>query len=253
MRTINLLIPILAASCLHAEEKPAQAKEAEAKQKVEESKTQSVDFPAGGLLRLKHSMGDLTIEAWDNPNVEITTIKSTKEEYWERDRGKGSAELEKVIVATERHGDELVITTNFPRHRGFPSSWPWGGAEKFDLEYHISVPGNARLAIDHDVGAVNVDGVTGDIEAKLLQGEIMLHLPEDAQYSIDAKSDYGNVNSDFPGEKHRAWIGQSAFHDAPRPAHTLHLRVGYGDIVLLRIRVPKTPEPAAATANRSGL
>lgn len=248
----NYFLIILAAGCLLAEEKPSSSQAVPAKQTIQESKTQTLDFPAGGLLRLKHSIGDLTIEAWDNPNVEITTIKSTKKEYTEGRRARASAALQKVKVTTERHGDELVITTDYPRHRAFPPSWPWGGAEKFDLEYHISVPRNARLAIDHDVGDVNVDGVTGNIEAKVLQGQITLHLPEDAQYRIDAKSDYGNVNSDFPGERHRSWIGQSAYHDAPKPAQALNLRVGYGDIVLLRIRIPKTPEPAPS-AKPSGL
>jgi hypothetical protein len=251
MRAQNLLIPLLAASCLLAQEKTAQGKDEEAKQKIEQTKTERVDFPAGGLLRLKHSIGDLSIEAWDNPNVEITTIKSMKEEYSGRDRGKASGELEKVTITTERHGDELVIATSFPRHRGFP--FPWSGATNFNLAYRISVPRNARLAIDHDVGAVNVDGVAGDIEAKLLQGEIMLHLPEDAQYSINAQTDYGNVNSDFPGEKRRRWVRQTAVHEVPRPARILNLRVGYGDIVLLKIHTPKTPEPAAVTPGRSGL
>lgn len=249
----ELLIGLLATSCVLAEVKTSQPQEVGAKQKVEQTKTQTFDFPPGGLLRLKHSEGDLTIEAWDKPNVEITTVKSTKDEFPESERAKASAELDRVTVGVERRGDELVISTDYPRHRGFPLFLPFRDAVNFNLEYHISVPRNARLAIEHNVGAVNVDGVTGDIEAKLLQGEIMLHLPEDLQYNINAKSEFGNVNSDFPGEKHRAWLSQSAIHAAPRPAPILNLRVGYGDIVLLRIRIPKTPDAAPAPPARSGL
>jgi hypothetical protein len=225
MRVRPLLIPVLAASCLFAADKTVRRKEAEPKQNIEETKTQTMAFPAGGVLRLKHSTGDLNIEAWDNSNVEITTVK----------RGETKAELDKVTVATEQHGDELAITTAFPRRRGLLATWAF--------EYHISVPRTTRLVIDHEVGAVNVDGVTGDIDAKLRQGEIMLHLPGNAQYGIDAKAEYGNVNSDFPGEWRRRWFGQKAFEDLPRPAHTLKLRVRYGDIVLLKTSIP----------NRSGL
>jgi hypothetical protein len=255
MRAKHLLIPALAVTCLFAVENTDQLKEAEQKHYVEEKKTQSFYIPAGGVVRLKNSTGDLNIEAWDNPNVEITTILSTQKPFAAAARAKGSAELGKVKVSAERKGSELVITTSHPRHRGFPPSFPVGGATNFNLEYHISVPRNARLVIDHDVGAVNVDGVTGDIDAKLLQGEIMLHLPEDVPYKIDAKSDYGNVNSDFPGEKKRGWYwwSQSAFRDAPKPAQALKLRVGYGDIVLLRIRLPKYPDAAPAAQARSGL
>lgn len=253
MQTRYFLIPALAVTSLLAVENTAQLKEAEQKHYVEESHTQSVPFPPGGVLRLKNSTGDLDIEAWDNSNVEITTIKSTQKQFSAAERAKGSAELDKVTVAAERKGNEVVITTSYPRHRGFPPPLPWGGATDFNLEYHISVPRNARLVIDHDVGAVNVDGVTGDIDAKLLQGEIMLHLPEDVPYKIDAKSDYGNVNSDFPGEKVRRWVSQTAFRDAPKPAQALKLRVGYGDIVLLRIRLPKYPDSATAKPAGSGL
>jgi hypothetical protein len=208
---------------------------AEPRQNIAETKTQTMAFPASGVLRLKHSTGDLNIEAWDNSTVEITTVK----------RGRTKAELDRLTITTEQHGDELAITTAFPKRGRLLSSHAF--------EYHISVPRAARLIIDHGVGAVNVDGVTGDIDAKLRQGEIMLHLPDDSPYGIDARAAYGNVNSDFPGEWRRRWFGQKAFADVPRPAHTLKLRVEYGDIVLLKTRIPKIPEAGAARPKRNGL
>ncbi len=108
-----------------------QLKEAEQKHYVEERKTPTFDFPAGGVGRLKNSTGDLNIEAWDNPNVEITTILSTQTPFSAAECAKGSAELAKVSVKAERKGNELVITTSFPRHRGFPPSFPWGGVGDF--------------------------------------------------------------------------------------------------------------------------
>ena len=144
----------------------------EPKQKVQVSKTERIEFPSGGTLRLKNSIGDLTMEGWDQPGVEITTVKSTKAEYASADREKASHELDRVQIAAERQGDELVITTDFPRHRGFPPSLPLGGATNFDLDYRIKVPRDARLIVDHDVGDVNIDGVTGDIHVTVLQGTI---------------------------------------------------------------------------------
>ena len=94
------------------------------KEKVQVSKTERIDFPAGGTLRFTNSIGVLTVEAWDRPDVEITTIKSTKEEYDASEREKATHELEKVNVVAERHGDELVITTTFPRYRTFPITYP---------------------------------------------------------------------------------------------------------------------------------
>src|SRR5580704_17744521 len=42
------------------------------------TKTERFDFPAGGTLRLKNSIGELTVEGWDQPGIEITTIKSPR-------------------------------------------------------------------------------------------------------------------------------------------------------------------------------
>src|ERR1700722_16860300 len=83
---------VLGAGCLlSAADAPNRA---EPKQKIEVSKTERVDFPSGGTLRFRNSVGVLTVEAWDRPEVEITTIKSTKSEFDARDRESGTHELD---------------------------------------------------------------------------------------------------------------------------------------------------------------
>jgi hypothetical protein len=216
----------------------------EFRQAVQIAKTEHVDFPPGGTVRLKNSTGELTIEAWDQAGVEITTVKSTKAAYTPAEREKASHNLDKVKITTERRGGELVITTDFPRHREFPPPSPFGRATNFNLEYHIKVPRDARLVVDHDVGDVHFDAVTGDIHANALQGSITLHLPEEGQYAIDAKSDIGSVNSDFPGSaKRRFWLVGHQFMRTSQAPHKLYLRAGFGDIIILKIRKPRTPPP----------
>ena len=93
----------------------------EPKQKVQVSNIERMDFPSNGTLRLTNSIGVLTVEGWDRPDVEITTTKATKVAYDARGREKATHELERVGVAAERRGGELVITTDFPRYRTFSS------------------------------------------------------------------------------------------------------------------------------------
>src|SRR5271156_1605382 len=126
---------------LFAADQPKQADQP--KEKVQVSKTERMDFPSGGTLRLTNSIGVLTLEAWDRPDVEITTIKSTQGVYAASERDKGTHQLDKVNIATERHGDELVITTKFPRYRVFPLSYPLTGDPNLDVEYRIKAPGTA--------------------------------------------------------------------------------------------------------------
>ncbi len=231
------------------------------RKKVQATQTQKVDFPSGGAVRLTNSIGTLTVIGWDQPQVETTTIKTTKQSYSDAEQAKGSSELDKVRVTTERKGDEVVVATEFPRHRDWPPGNPWGRGVDFDLEYQIHVPRNAKLVIErHDVGEIHVDDLTGDIAVNLLQGEVMLHLPEDGKYTIDAKADFGHINCDFPGEqKPRRWLtGHRWVNEASGDgAHKLNQRVGYGDVVILKTRIPKQPPslltPPAPTGSAKGL
>jgi hypothetical protein len=220
---------------------------------VQVSNTERMDFPSGGTLRLTNSVGVLTVEAWDRPGVEITTIKSTRATYATTEREKATHELDKVRVVAEGRGNELVIATDFPRQGTFPP-YPLGETN-FDLEYRIKAPSIAKFIAEHGVGEVNIDGLVGDIQVNLLQGEISLHLPEEGRYNINAKSNVGNVNSDFPGhEKRRFWLIGHRILNANSPAtHTLNLRVGCGDIIILKTRVPKRPGPLTPAPKPEGL
>src|SRR5580658_5763013 len=184
-------------SCVLLAAETAPKSEAPRK-KVQTTQTQKVDFPSGGTVRLTNSIGTLTVIGWDEPRVEVTITKTTKQAYSDAEQAKGSSELDKVQVTTERKGDEVVIATEFPRHRDFPPGNPWGRGVDFDLEYQIHVPRNAKLVIEHhDVGEIHVDDLTNDIAVNLLQGEVMLHLPEEGKYTIDAKTDFGHINCDY--------------------------------------------------------
>ncbi len=165
------------------------------RQRVEVAKTEHIDFQPGGVLRLKNSVGELTVEGWDGPGVELTTVRSTKADYSPRERENAAKELDRVHVSAQHDGNELTITTEHPGGRGLACFF--GGTSHFNLEYRIKVPANTRLIADHGVGEVHVDGLTSDIQVKVCQGEITLHLPEDGQYTTDAKSKAGSVFSEF--------------------------------------------------------
>jgi hypothetical protein len=231
------------------------SKQDEPKQKVEISKTERFDFPSGGTLRFSNSVGTLTVEAWDRPDVEMTTIKSSKIDLNAHGREKATHSLEGVKVAAERHGDELVITTKFPPHRPFRVPYPFSGETGFDLEYRIKAPANARIIVAHTLGEVNIDGLAGDIQVTVAQGQILLHLPGDGKYDIHAHSDFGSVNSDFSEEEKRDWwmLGHRSVDNNAAAPHKLNLKVGFGDIVILKTRIPKSPEPAPSAQKTEGL
>src|SRR5580692_1795379 len=85
----------------------------EVPRKIQVTKTEHVDLGAGGTVRFKNSTGELTIEGWDQPGVEITTVESTKLAYpatgLEHDRA--AQMLAAVKVSEARDGNDVVITT----------------------------------------------------------------------------------------------------------------------------------------------
>jgi len=214
--------------------------ENEATRKVQVSKTEKLDFPAGGTLRVQNSTGELTIEGWDQPGVEITTTKSSRDVNTSQERERATQELDRVKISTKRNGDELDVTTEFPQHRAFPFVTPLDNVTNFDLEYRIKVPRNAKLIVKHEAGDVHIDDVAGNIQVKVVQGLIALRLAGETPRSIDAKSKLGSVNSDFPGNESRhPWPFGHAFAEGTAAnSQNLDLKIGFGDIIILKAHEP---------------
>jgi hypothetical protein len=216
----------------------------EVKQKVQVTHTQTVVLPSGGRLRFSNSIGELTVEGWDRPDVEITTIQSTTAEYASQDREKASRELDRVKVSVAPQGADLVVTTDYPRRRRLSPARLLGPAGGFDLEYYIKAPRNAGLTVDHATGEVHVYDMTADIRATVRNGLITLNLPQEGLYDIDAKSKIGEVVSEFPGHRERTRLFGHRFSQGTPAPHKLYLRVGFGDIIIFKLQQP----PSGATA-----
>ncbi|HEY4364580.1 MAG TPA: hypothetical protein VGN17_26690 [Bryobacteraceae bacterium] len=69
------------------------------------SKTERVDFPPGGTLRLQDSSGELTMEGWDQPAVEISTFVSPE----------AMKQLEGVHITAKQKGAEVVVSVIWPQ------------------------------------------------------------------------------------------------------------------------------------------
>jgi hypothetical protein len=88
----------------------------------------------------------------------------------------------------------------------------------------------------------------GEIEATSRSGDIVVMLPDPGPYSIDAKSKFGSIASDFAGKTRRKHlVGEQSASVNPSSSHRIYLRMGLGDISIKE--VPSTPEaPVAAGA-----
>jgi hypothetical protein len=197
--------------------------------------TEQVEFAPGGVIHLTTASSNLFVEAWDRPEVETTTIKSSRRARC----------LNNIRVVTERpSATELAITTTLPPSNFFARLF--GLACRATVEQHVKAPRDSRLVIRHRAGYLMVSRMSGDIEASSRSGDIVVMLPDPGPYAIDAKSTFGGVSSDFAGTSHRKKLLGQAFAGAnPPSSRRIYLRIGFGGITIKE--VPSNPEaPAAA-------
>jgi len=77
-----------------------------------------MNFAPGGTIRLDDSYGELNIEGWELPEVEITVIKTMPYDY---NQSEATKHVNGIQVMTKRMSDnELVITTTHspPKTKG---------------------------------------------------------------------------------------------------------------------------------------
>jgi len=212
----------------------------------EKTITEHVDFAPGGTIRINGSCGDLNVEGWDRPEVEVTVIKTLPYASKPKPPEQSTATLDQVRIVTEhKSSSELTISTELPsRHPAWIPPFTRHTTHSVMAEYEIHVPRDSRLVIQHGTGFVSVNGVAGDIDASVARGDILLWLPP-GSYALDARTKFGIVSSDLDGTAHNRYlIGESFTHPDPSPAHRLHLRMGFGGITLKKLLPESQPPPA---------
>jgi hypothetical protein len=222
-----LLSFVTAAALLSAGEPPARQ---------HNTSTQRLDMAANGILRVDGSFGELSVEGWDRPDVEVTILRTAPTE----------AELNLVQITAQRSKEDAVITTTIPKVR-FPKRLV-KNTLPVDLEYRIKAPRGARIVIGHLYGEVHLTNLTGELHVTDKHGQITVYLAADAGYAIDAFTKLGAVDSDFPGEERPRTmkLGHTFLREAPADKPKLYLRVGYGDITILRESKPTISLKAVA-------
>jgi Putative adhesin len=209
---------------------------------VKLTNTERMNFAPGGVIRIDDSYGELNVEGWDQPEVEITVIKTMPYDY---NQSEATKHVKGVEVMTKRMSDnELVISTTLETYDSLLSSTAKTKGDVW-LEYQIHVPHDTKLVIHHGAGTVHVTNIAADVEATGSRGDIVLMLREPGSYSIDAKTTFGTIASDFGGNAHRYHFVGRSFATGNTPAsHRIYVRMGYGGITVKTL--PKEAYPPSA-------
>lgn len=194
------------------------------KQRVELVTTDHADFAAGGLIHIEGSTGELNIAGWDEPTVEVIATRYTFAE--ERNKAAATGKLKRIeVVKMVAANGELTIATH--RHE-----------TGIHVDYQIMAPRNSRLVIHHHIGDVVVTDVGGDVDATNGAGDVLVQLRDPDHYTIDAKTRFGAIYSDFDTPHHHGVIGEKLAEDAKAPMHHVNVRVGAGGISIQKLEGP---------------
>ncbi len=175
-----------------------------------------VPIAPGGTVRIVGSHGDLNIQGWDRPEVELVGIHTAD------------------VKMERRSNTEIEITTSLP-----PRSWKRLGRRKWpsNFEYQIHVPRDSRVLVQHGTGTVAIANVRGEVQAHVHMGDIVLLVPGNEPYAVDAKVKMGSIDSD---------LGSGA-----ASGRRLILRVGIGGITIKSAN-PKATRALPAPLSRAG-
>jgi hypothetical protein len=221
IRKLALLFALAATLPLIAEDR--------GKEWIRVTKVDRVDFAPGGAIRFVGSHGDLNVEGWDRPEVEVEVTRSTLSLYDSKAAAEARQRLDRITVTLDRKSaSDLRIVTAFP-----PRTLKrlFRGKSDVIVEYRIRVPRNSNLTAHDDLGAIVITGVDGDVDARMGHGDIVLMIPGGDASSIDARSGFGGVYSDLGGAAaHSHLVGRKLAFAPATPRHKILLRADVGNI-----------------------
>ena len=115
---------------------------------------------AAGAIRLENSFGEVDIDGWDRPEVEVTVVRSTEHLYDskqrdskqpdsnprdaqasaqpQRHRDEAQRRLDSVQITAKQDGNDVVISTAYPPLNGF--THPLSRRSDIQISYRINAP-----------------------------------------------------------------------------------------------------------------
>lgn len=199
MRTPFLLVSLLAISAVPG---TAQTK---LDVKDIEKHPFTADFNSGGHLRMYLRSGDFRIVGGQDNKI---TVRIT---------GRNAYRASDVRVQLEGSANSADLTVS--------------GGPKNDLEVTIEVPQKTGLFVRMSAGNLELRRVTGDKDAELHAGELVIDVGDVRDYSrVDASVYTGGLEASPFGESHGGLF--RSIHKEGNGRYHLHAHVGAGDLTL---------------------
>jgi hypothetical protein len=159
----------------------------------------SVRMFSFGTLTIDARMGDVQVEGWDEPRLEIDAEKVVEA----RDEKHAPPLYDQVQVVLSGEDRQVLLRTLYPARR----LWrPFRGESKLSVNFRIHMPFDANLMMKCVDGDVRVSGLAGKQEISVNYGDVEMNVSSLYRLrSLDARSILGYVQSDLHGEDSAGW------------------------------------------------
>ena len=227
----RLAIALLAASAAA----PVLAADDSARAAVEVVSSQRVPIAAGGTVSIDETWGEVSIEGWDEPAVEVMTTRRSAKAYPADEAVDIRTRLDRFAARVDATAPDAVSVVGLSPTGSVTR--PFGGKSGVNLRYVIRVPHGSRLILDNGAGSVRIAGVRGDIAIDSDVGEVTIAGPFDAATAIDARSGIGGieVNAPFAGKgelRRRALVGERFSYRPSDAVRRITVTLGVGSITI---------------------
>ena len=189
----------------------------------------SVRMFSYGLLTIESRMGDIQIEGWDNPRLEIEAEKVVQA----GSEAKAKPLYERVQIQVQGQDKKVLLRTIYPPRR----LWrPFRGESKLSVNFRTRMPYDANLLLKCVDGDVRVQGLAGNQVIRVSYGDVEVNVPDVYGLgSLDARSLLGYVQSDLHGgESDSAGFMRKLSFRNSQGAQNIHIRVRMGGVYIYR-------------------
>ena len=180
-----------------------------------------------GLLTIDTRVGNIHVEGWDEPRLEIEAEKVVCAKSEEA----AKSLYERLQIQLEGADKRVVLRTLYPSRRFWR---PFRGESKLSVNYRIRMPFDASLSLRCVDGDVTIHGVVGAQEVRVNYGSVEITVPElHRLHSLSARSFLGYVQSDLHGEESAGFIRTLSFWN-PQGDQDISVRVRMGGVYVYR-------------------
>jgi hypothetical protein len=146
-----------------------------------------------GTFTINSRVGDITVEGWDYPRLEIDAQKLVRA----RSQKKANGLFRRIKVSLAGRDKNITLNTLYPPRR----LWrPFRGESKLTVNYTIRMPYDSNIKLKCVDGDVTIRGLTGNETVKDSYGDVEIDVPDPYKVRyFKAHTFLGYVQSDLHG------------------------------------------------------